>query len=333
MASPFSVTTTTNGVRLDRERKGEVSFTVYNATGRATRARVRLAADRPEAVPWLTLSGEGERAFAIAGTEQYTVQVVAPSAAAPGSYPFRLEVIGVDRPDTEFVAGPTVTFEVPPQDPPKRRVPAWVPIAAIAGVVVAGAAIYWWSRPEPVVAIPDVRGLAEADARRALEVACAPAPCFEVAVDSRSDAEVAEAAVVTTEPEGSAARGSTVTLVLSTGPERVSVPAVAGMELVAGVRAIYDAGLQVTGEATGRYDASVPEGRLIGSEPAGGEPAPLGSDVGLITSLGPRPGGGGVPPVFDWRLFDGNLVIEAPLRREGNDFLFDLDLREFQGVD
>jgi len=131
MPSPFSVTAASNSVSLDAQRRGQAPFTVFNASGRPIRGRARLAAESPQASGWLSLAGAAERDFPIAGAEQYTVHIAAPRDAEPGSYAFRLDVVGVENPDELFTQGPSVTFELSGATP-KKGFPWWIAPAALA---------------------------------------------------------------------------------------------------------------------------------------------------------------------------------------------------------
>jgi hypothetical protein len=84
MPGPFDVTAATNTIRLNAQRRGEASFTVFNNSGRALRGRATVVAANPATAPWLTLEGANERDFDVAATQQFTVQIAAPPVAAPG---------------------------------------------------------------------------------------------------------------------------------------------------------------------------------------------------------------------------------------------------------
>jgi len=135
MSSPFAVTAATNSVLLDGNRKGETTFTVSNASGRALRGRAIIVPAAPAQMGWFTVAGQVERAFAIAGVEQYAVQVAAPAGVAPGSYAFHLDMVG-EVPDEEYTTGPTVTFTVI-APPPPRKFPWWIAAVIAAVVIVA----------------------------------------------------------------------------------------------------------------------------------------------------------------------------------------------------
>jgi hypothetical protein len=114
----FEISIATTVVALDQTRRGEASFTVQNETGRQVRAAARPTGLPPTDGGWLTVAGEGEREYDVAGLEQITVAIEIPLTAPAGDYPFRLDVFSVDRPDTEFALGPTVTCKVPEPPPP-----------------------------------------------------------------------------------------------------------------------------------------------------------------------------------------------------------------------
>jgi hypothetical protein len=137
MPGLFVITAATNSVRLNPDRRGETSFTVFNASGRPLRARAHLVPQSQAAGDWLSLVGEMERTFNIAGADQYTVRVAVPPDAPAGNYPFRLDMTGVENPDEQHVQGPTVTFEVPAPELVKPF-PWWILATATAVLVIGG---------------------------------------------------------------------------------------------------------------------------------------------------------------------------------------------------
>jgi heat shock protein HslJ len=135
MPSPFAITTTANAVSLDAQRRSEASFTVSNTSGSPIRGRAQLTPDPPASAAWLTLMGESEQDFPTGGTEQYTVRIVVPADTPAGTYSFRLNMVGVENPDELFTQGPTVTFQVPEQEP-KKPFPFWIVIVAIGALAL-----------------------------------------------------------------------------------------------------------------------------------------------------------------------------------------------------
>ena len=84
------------------------------------------------------------------------------------------------------------------------------------------------------------------------------------------------------------APASEVDLVVSKGPEPVSVPNVAGSTRVTAAATITSAGL-VLGTVTEAYHATVPSGDVISQTPAAGTLVAPASEVDLVVSKGPEP--------------------------------------------
>jgi len=82
--------------------------------------------------------------------------------------------------------------------------------------------------------------------------------------------------------------GSAVNLVISLGPEPVSVPNVVGLTQAAAESAVVSAGL-VVGTVETAYSSSVPEGSVISQTPLSGTQVDSGTAVNLVISLGPEP--------------------------------------------
>lgn len=139
--------------------------------------------------------------------------------------------------------------------------------------------------PEPVV-VPGLAGRTE-------EQAIATLRDVGLAVGERRRAfseDVRKDLVLGSEPPSGTQvdKGSTVTLVLSAGPERVIVPNVEGL-LAADARfALEDRGFQVL--TLREFSEDVAEGRVIRQRPAGNTRAPRGTEVTLVISAGsPQP--------------------------------------------
>jgi serine/threonine-protein kinase len=86
----------------------------------------------------------------------------------------------------------------------------------------------------------------------------------------------------------SADKGSTVRLVVSSGPGNAPVPSIVGMTKVAAEKAITKAGLKV-GSLLTKYSSSVALNDAVSTDPPSGTSLPLGTAVTLFISLGPAP--------------------------------------------
>lgn len=169
---------------------------------------------------------------------------------------------------------------------PRRRRGVW--IAATVLLLLAGSALagylVWDRLLAPVVTIPAVAEAPEGQAVAALEEAG-----FEVLVadDRPFDAEVPAGHVLTQSPTGEARTGTVVMLTVSAGPRQVAVPDVRGDPVEEATAALEDLGFTTTLEE--RFDADVPSGAVLTTDPDPGTELDEGSDVTVVASLGPQP--------------------------------------------
>jgi eukaryotic-like serine/threonine-protein kinase len=163
----------------------------------------------------------------------------------------RDEVIGQDpQPGTELEVGSEVTLTV--SDGPGTR------------------------------GVPDVEGLTRRRARQRLRAAG-----FRVRERRESDEEVTEGRVIRTLPPigSEVAVGSTVTIVLSTGPERVTVPTVVGDDVEDARDQLGAAGL--TADVSREETDSADPGIVLRQDPGGGAQAEAGSTVRIVIAEEP----------------------------------------------
>ncbi|MCQ1951827.1 protein kinase [Arthrobacter sp. zg-Y238] len=92
-----------------------------------------------------------------------------------------------------------------------------------------------------------------------------------------SDANVPEGSVIEVNPSGTLSRGDAVTILYSSGPEMVSVPALAGQQEAAARQRIVDAGLVPVNGGTQQSDAA--PGTVVGVNPSEGTSVARGSSV------------------------------------------------------
>jgi serine/threonine-protein kinase len=129
------------------------------------------------------------------------------------------------------------------------------------------------------VAVPSVTGLTASKAKRRLENAG-----FNVREREKPDDKVpAGDAVETLPPEGTPTPlGSTVTLIVSTGKEKVKVPSVVGQAQGDADTTLRAAGFGVS--ITERESSSAEPGTVISQDPAGGSEADRGSTVAIVVA-------------------------------------------------
>ncbi|HVF20127.1 MAG TPA: Stk1 family PASTA domain-containing Ser/Thr kinase [Mycobacteriales bacterium] len=142
------------------------------------------------------------------------------------------------------------------------------------------------SRGPDRVAVPDVRGKTEDEARKLLE-----AQRLVVVLAAREfSRDVPEGSVIEQNPGPSAARETkprtSVTLVVSKGPEPVAVPSVEGQQRREAEDALTAAGLVV--KVTLVFDDQFPAGIVMEQTPKGGTTAARGDTVTLTVSKGPE---------------------------------------------
>ncbi len=140
------------------------------------------------------------------------------------------------------------------------------------------------SQGPATVPVPNVVGQAEDDARAELTRAG-----FMVATETQPDDRSPAGRVIRQEPRAStpAAKGSTVTLTVSTGREKVQVPSVVGKDAQAAAAELTRAGLRVN--STQELSTSMEAGRVIRTDPSGGIEVNKGTVVTMVVSSGPPP--------------------------------------------
>ncbi len=135
----------------------------------------------------------------------------------------------------------------------------------------------------PPVEVPELVGLSEDDARRLLEG-------LGLVPDIRREAHPTEPAgtVLAQDPApGEEARsGGTVRLLVSSGPPEEPVPDVSGLTATEAANQLGRAGFETT--TTEEPSDSVPQGRVIRTNPPAGQTAPQGSTVTIFVSSGPE---------------------------------------------
>lgn len=139
--------------------------------------------------------------------------------------------------------------------------------------------------------VPDVAGLSRDQAERELDEAG-----FGVAVETRASDSVEEDTVIETDPPGgeTARRGSTVTMVVSSGVEQVKVPAVVGMTLNAARQQLSAVGLDLS---SSEEPSDRPAGEVTAQDPDAGSSVDPGTTVTLTVSSGPEDQSVDVPNV------------------------------------
>src|ERR1700732_3727788 len=133
--------------------------------------------------------------------------------------------------------------------------------------------------------VPNVEGLTQDAATTAITAA----KLAGGTVTQQSSNTVATGKVIFQDPASgnSVAQGSPVNLVISSGPQMVTVPNVEGLTQDAATTAITAAKL-TGGAVTQQTSNTVATGKVISQDPASGNSVAQGSRVNLVISLGPQ---------------------------------------------
>jgi eukaryotic-like serine/threonine-protein kinase len=153
----------------------------------------------------------------------------------------------------------------------------------IAAALIIGL-IAWWVTDGQFVTVPQVTGMAAGTARSELQNLG-----FTVKVGQGVHSNtVAKGDVAATDPGTgtSAKRGTTVTLIESTGPVMIGVPQVTGLTEAAAQAELKKAGLTPGSVITAASD-TIPVGVVISTNPVAGTSWPQSKPVGITVSAGP----------------------------------------------
>lgn len=169
------------------------------------------------------------------------------------------------------------------------RLPAVVQHLAVAagGFLLAYLLVAFVVLPDDValgdVAVPGVVGLTQADAERRLVALGLKAAEGE----QRYSADAPRSTVLSQSPAAGStvAPGSTVTLDVSAGQQRATIPALAGLTRDDAERELRRAQLQL-GQVSEQPSDSA-RGLVLGSAPEEGQVVPQGTRVDLVVSAGP----------------------------------------------
>jgi eukaryotic-like serine/threonine-protein kinase len=153
----------------------------------------------------------------------------------------------------------------------------------IAAALIIGL-IAWWVTDGQFVTVPQVTGMAAGTATAELQNLG-----FTVKVGPGEHSNtVAKGEVAATEPGigASAKRGTTVTIIESTGPVMIGVPQVTGLTEAAAEAELRKAGL-TPGPVTTAASNTIPVGVVISTNPVAGTSWPQPKPVGITVSAGP----------------------------------------------
>ncbi|CAN5766150.1 Stk1 family PASTA domain-containing Ser/Thr kinase [soil metagenome] len=214
-----------------------------------------------------------------------------------------------DVPTMAAAGGSTATLAATddePAEPARRRRPwLWLTLGLLLLGLLGGVGyVLLQGANEDSVLVPDVVGMRIGPATTQLEDAG-----FEVRADEQASEEPAGRVTDQEPASGSADKGSTVELVVSAGPDAVTVPpGLEGASRPAAIETLRRVGLQADIE---RSASSEPRNQVIDVSPESGTAVEPGSVVTLVLSDGPVE----VPDVVGMR----QSVAENQIERAGLD--------------
>jgi eukaryotic-like serine/threonine-protein kinase len=161
--------------------------------------------------------------------------------------------------------------------------PLWpwlVAIGFVIAAVIAGFFVWNELSGAPQVAVKSYAGLSQSQAEQQIQQAG-----LNSAVNKRPNANVPNGKVFKQDPSPGTKvdKGSTVTLTVSTGPPKVTVPDVKGEQWTVAQQTLVNAGLQPVKFSVGGNDA----GKVTATDPGAGESVPKGSKVRVNVESGP----------------------------------------------
>jgi serine/threonine-protein kinase len=255
-------------------------------------AMARCPGERPpDAVALLALLREARSALADAQLDAVPPRAPADTPGTAGSED-RTSVLPrtAPAPDTgALTLNRTSLLDMSPAAPPTRAHPrAQGPrrgllalLTAVLLVLGAGAGV-WYINSGQFTRVPGVLSMTEAEAKRTLRGAG-----LDVDVRQAFSDVVEQGRVIETRPDrGARIRGnSTVTIVVSRGPEVVEVPDLDGIPLEKARQQLRDLGL-VPGVVHEEFSSEVAQGSVIRTDPQAGTERKPDSAVALTVSRG-----------------------------------------------
>lgn len=189
----------------------------------------------------------------------------------------------VDVDDLPYDEQPSRLSQLVNAIPPQHR--RYVVIGVIAVLAILVGTMAWWLGAGRYVEAPQVVGLSKVAAEAKLTQAGLHAGYDTPAYDEK----VPKGSVVSQDPSGGGdvVGGGTVTLVLSKGPERYTVPNLVNQPQAAALSTLR--GLNLNPQAIEAYDSKIPAGNVVSTDPAAGASIKRDAIVKVVVSKGAEP--------------------------------------------
>lgn len=167
----FDLTVPAERVRLGKDGRGEIVFSITNRSALLQRVSASLAPSGNTRAEWLSVRGEPDRELAANGTDQFIVAAQFPQGTQAGTYPFRLRVSSANsRSSEDFEESPIVQFEMPQVEDVVIKPRWWIWVAAAALLLVIGVGIVLATRNGgSAILVPDLKTTEAVEAIRVLQ--------------------------------------------------------------------------------------------------------------------------------------------------------------------
>ncbi|HEY5858642.1 MAG TPA: Stk1 family PASTA domain-containing Ser/Thr kinase [Aldersonia sp.] len=190
--------------------------------------------------------------------------------------------------ETSPAPPPTEDGEPDESETPRRRRGVMVAAAALAVLVLAGVLGFalWRSNSQvEQVTVPDLTDVQSEQAQAMLQDLG-----FRVEIVQKPDSTIEVGKVIATRPVSGAraAAGSTVNLEVSTGPQQVQVPRLAGLDQNQANEALTSVGLALDPNVEQEPSTSADSGKVVGQQPSPGVNVNIDSPVQITVGSGPE---------------------------------------------
>ncbi|KRE40202.1 Stk1 family PASTA domain-containing Ser/Thr kinase [Knoellia sp. Soil729] len=168
--------------------------------------------------------------------------------------------------------------------PPRRAVWPWI-LVVVSAAIASATAWFFIAGPGAPTIVPTVVGKPVVAAESTLR-----AQHLDPNRQDEFSETVAKGLVIATDPQANAEvrRGTTVTLLVSQGPERYVVPTLGGVGLEDAKAQLADVNL-VVGKVTETFSEDVEKGQVMATDPKAGTQLKKGTPVALTVSKGREP--------------------------------------------
>jgi PASTA domain/NPCBM/NEW2 domain len=170
MTSPWTISASTDRVRLDPQRQAEATFTITNPGPVDIRAVFDVLPGDNADRAWFTVD-EPQQRIVHGGSSNIAVKIAVPPKAPPGSYWLAGRVYSADTaPEETSTVSDRVAFDVAPAPAPAPSRPKWLLLIPVGVLVLAvvGVAVWLLTRGSDTVEVPSLVGEAEPAASQRL---------------------------------------------------------------------------------------------------------------------------------------------------------------------